>query len=143
MPSSDQILRTFDPELWGAIATERERQEDHVELIASANYPSSRVLAAQGSLLADRLGAGHPGSHEFVDVANRLAVDRCRRLFHADYANVQPHSGSHANQAVYRALLNPGDTILVSLAHGGRRTHSAPAEPSDGIHRVFAYGLDA
>ncbi len=145
MSSSDQILRTFDPELWGAIDAERERREDHVELIASANYPSSRVLAAQGSLLANRPGAGNPGSHEFVDdVADRLAIDRCRRLFRAEYANVQPHSGSHANQAVYRALLNPGDTILgMSLAHGGRRTHSAPAEPSGGGHRVFAYGLDA
>ena len=149
MPSSDQILRTFDPELWGAIDAERERRENHVELIASGNYPSPRVSAAQGALLTDQHAGGYPGKRDrggcdFIDVAERLAVDRCRQLFRAEYANVQPHSGSQANQAVHLALLNPGDTILgMSLAHGGCPTRSEPVGRSGKIHHEVAYGLDA
>ena len=149
MPSSDQILRTFDPELWGAIDVERARQENHVELVASGNYTSPRVSAAQGSLLTDQHADGYPGKRDrggcdFIDVAERLAVDRCRQLFRAEYANVQPHSGSQANQAVHLALLNPGDTILgMSLAHGGCPTRSEPVGRSGKIHHEVAYGLDA
>ena len=149
MSSNDQILRTFDPELWGALEAERVRQEDHVELIASENYTSPRVLAAQGSVLTNKYAEGYPGRRsygggEHVDVVERLAIDRCRKLFGAGYANVQPHSGSQANQAVYLALLQPGDTILgMSLAHGGHLSHGAPVNLSGKIYHAVAYGLDA
>lgn len=148
MPSSDQILRTFDPELWGEIDAERERREDHVELMAAANYPSPRVLAAQGALLADTYAEGQDGTfyragREFVDVAGRLANDRCRRLFRAEYANVLPWSGSQANRAACRALLSPGDTILgMALADGEALNRGAVVDPSSGGHQAFAYGLD-
>jgi glycine hydroxymethyltransferase len=124
-------IATFDPELAEAMASERQRQEDHVELIASENYASPRVLEAQGSVLTNKYAEGYPGKRyyggcEFVDVAERLAIERVKQLFGADYANVQPHSGSQANQAVYMALLSPSDTILgMNLAHGGHLTHGA------------------
>ena len=131
MFSKDLRIEGFDPELAAAIAAEAVRQEDHVELIASENYASPRVLEAQGSVLTNKYAEGYPGKRyyggcEHVDVAERLAIARLKELFGADYANVQPHSGSQANQAVYFALLEPGDTILgMSLAHGGYLTHGA------------------
>src|SRR5690606_14812483 len=127
----DARIEAYDPELAAAIAAEKQRQEDHVELIASENYASPRVMEAQGSQLTNKYAEGYPGKLyyggcEHVDVAEQLAIDRARQLFGADYANVQPQSGSQANQAVYFALLNPGDTILgMSLAHGGHLTHGA------------------
>jgi glycine hydroxymethyltransferase len=139
----------YDPELAQAIAAERQRQEDHVELIASENYASPRVLEAQGSVLTNKYAEGYPGKRyyggcEFVDVAERLAIDRLKKLFDCDYANVQPHSGSQANQAVYFALLNPGDTILgMSLAHGGHLTHGAKVNLSGKILNAVQYGVNA
>ena len=144
----DARIEGFDPELAQAIAGERRRQEDHVELIASENYASPRVLEAQGSVLTNKYAEGYPGKRyyggcEFVDVAEQLAIDRCKALFDADYANVQPHSGSQANQAVYFALLTPGDTILgMSLAHGGHLTHGSSVNFSGKIYKGVAYGLD-
>ena len=139
----------YDPELAQAIAAERQRQEDHVELIASENYASPRVLEAQGSVLTNKYAEGYPGKRyyggcEFVDVAERLAIERLKQLFDCDYANVQPHSGSQANQAVYFALLNPGDTILgMSLAHGGHLTHGAKVNLSGKILNAVQYGVNA
>jgi glycine hydroxymethyltransferase len=139
----------YDPELAAALSAERQRQEDHVELIASENYASPRVLEAQGSVLTNKYAEGYPGKRyyggcEFVDIAERLAIERARELFGADYANVQPHSGSQANQAVYFALLNPGDTILgMSLAHGGHLTHGAKVNLSGKILNAVQYGVDA
>jgi len=147
-PNNSRI-EGFDPELAAAIAAERQRQEDHVELIASENYASPRVLEAQGSVLTNKYAEGYPGKRyyggcEFVDVAERLAIDRLKQLFDCDYANVQPHSGSQANQAVYFALLNPGDTILgMSLAHGGHLTHGAKVNLSGKILNAIQYGVDA
>lgn len=138
----------FDPELAGAIAGERQRQEAHVELIASENYASPRVLEAQGSVLTNKYAEGYPGKRyyggcEFVDVAERLAIDRLKQLYDCDYANVQPHSGSQANQAVYLALLNPGDKILgMSLAHGGHLTHGAKVNISGKIFDAVQYGVN-
>jgi glycine hydroxymethyltransferase len=149
MFTSDDTIDGFDPELWAALEAERGRQEDHVELIASENYASPRVLAAQGSVLTNKYAEGYPGKRyyggcEFVDVAEQLAIDRCKALFKADYANVQPHSGSQANQAVYLAMLQPGDTILgMSLAHGGHLTHGSPVNLSGKLYKAVAYGLDA
>ncbi|MFZ5656123.1 MAG: serine hydroxymethyltransferase [Pseudomonadota bacterium] len=145
----DARIEGFDPELAQAIANERRRQEDHVELIASENYASPRVLEAQGSVLTNKYAEGYPGKRyyggcEHVDVAEQLAIDRCKALFHADYANVQPHSGSQANQAVYFALLEPGDTILgMSLAHGGHLTHGAKVNASGKLFNAVQYGVDA
>jgi len=142
-------IEGYDPELAAAIAAERQRQEDHVELIASENYASPRVLEAQGSVLTNKYAEGYPGKRyyggcEFVDVAEKLAIDRLKKLFDCDYANVQPHSGSQANQAVYFALLNPGDTILgMSLAHGGHLTHGAKVNLSGKILNAIQYGVDA
>jgi glycine hydroxymethyltransferase len=142
-------LAAFDPELGKAIADEDQRQEDHVELIASENYASPRVLAAQGSQMTNKYAEGYPGKRyyggcEYVDVAEQLAIDRVKKLFAADYANVQPHSGSQANAAVYLALLKPGDTILgMSLAHGGHLTHGAKVNFSGKIFNAVQYGLDA
>ena len=142
-------IEGYDPELATAIAAERQRQEDHVELIASENYASPRVLEAQGSVLTNKYAEGYPGKRyyggcEFVDVAEKLAIDRLKRLFDCDYANVQPHSGSQTNQAVYFALLNPGDTILgMSLAHGGHLTHGAKVNLSGKILNAIQYGVDA
>jgi glycine hydroxymethyltransferase len=138
----------FDPELAAAIAGEERRQEDHVELIASENYASPRVLEAQGSVLTNKYAEGYPGKRyyggcEFVDVAERLAQERARELFGADYANVQPHSGSQANAAAYLALLQPGDTILgMSLEHGGHLTHGAKVNFSGRIFNAVQYGID-
>jgi glycine hydroxymethyltransferase len=137
----------FDPELAKAIADERNRQEDHLELIASENYTSPRVLEAQGSVLTNKYAEGYPGKRyyggcEFVDVAESLAIERAKRLFGAAYANVQPHSGSQANAAVYLALLAPGDTILgMSLDHGGHLTHGAKVNFSGKLFKAVQYGI--
>jgi glycine hydroxymethyltransferase len=145
----DARIEGYDPELAAAIAAERQRQEDHVELIASENYASPRVLEAQGSVLTNKYAEGYPGKRyyggcEYVDVAERLAIERVKQLFDCDYANVQPHSGSQANQAVYFALLSPGDTILgMSLAHGGHLTHGAKVNLSGKIFNAVQYGVDA
>ncbi|MBW7926424.1 MAG: serine hydroxymethyltransferase [Burkholderiaceae bacterium] len=145
----DARIAGFDPELAQAIADERRRQEDHVELIASENYASPRVLEAQGSVLTNKYAEGYPhkryyGGCEYVDVAEALAIERAKQLFDCDYANVQPHSGSQANQAVYFALLQPGDTILgMSLAHGGHLTHGAKVNLSGKIFNAVQYGVDA
>ncbi|MHB8678568.1 MAG: serine hydroxymethyltransferase [Rudaea sp.] len=142
-------IEGYDPELAAAIAAERQRQEDHVELIASENYASPRVLEAQGSVLTNKYAEGYPGKRyyggcEFVDVAEKLAIERLKQLFDCDYANVQPHSGSQANQAVYFALLNPGDVILgMSLAHGGHLTHGAKVNLSGKILNAVQYGVNA
>ncbi|MDE2220270.1 MAG: serine hydroxymethyltransferase [Gammaproteobacteria bacterium] len=139
----------FDPELHAAIEGERGRQEDHIELIASENYTSPRVLAAQGSVLTNKYAEGYPGRRyyggcEYVDIAEQLAIDRARKLFGADYANVQPHSGSQANAAVYFALLSPGDTILgMSLDHGGHLTHGAKVNFSGKFFNAVQYGVAA
>ncbi len=141
-------IADLDPELAAAIASEQQRQEDHVELIASENYASTRVLEAQGSVLTNKYAEGYPGKRyyggcEYVDIAERLAIDRAKTLFGCDYANVQPHSGSQANAAVYLALLSPGDTILgMSLAHGGHLTHGAKVNFSGKIFNAVQYGLD-
>ncbi len=138
----------FDDQLVRAIEGERQRQEEHVELIASENYASPRVLEAQGSVLTNKYAEGYPGRRyyggcEFVDIAENLAIERARALFGAAYANVQPHSGSQANAAVYMALLEPGDTVLgMSLAHGGHLTHGSPVNFSGRLYRIVAYGLD-
>jgi glycine hydroxymethyltransferase len=141
-------IQAFDPELHAAMQAEAGRQEDHVELIASENYASPRVMAAQGSVLTNKYAEGYPGKRyyggcEFVDIAERLAIDRVKQLFGADYANVQPHSGSQANAAVYLALLSPGDTILgMSLAHGGHLTHGAKVNFSGKLFNAVQYGID-
>jgi glycine hydroxymethyltransferase len=138
----------YDDELARAIADEGQRQEDHVELIASENYASPRVMEAQGSKLTNKYAEGYPGKRyyggcEYVDVAEKLAIERLKQLFDCDYANVQPHSGSQANQAVYFALLQPGDTILgMSLAHGGHLTHGAKPNISGKLFNAVQYGVD-
>ncbi len=148
MFSSDMTIASFDPELAEAIRQERRRQEDHIELIASENYTSPRVLEAQGSVLTNKYAEGYPGKRyyggcEYVDVAEQLAIDRAKQLFGADYANVQPHSGSQANAAVYFALLQPGDTILgMSLDHGGHLTHGAKVNFSGKFFNAVQYGLN-
>ena len=145
----DARIEGYDPELAQAIADEARRQEDHVELIASENYASPRVMEAQGSQLTNKYAEGYPGKRyyggcEYVDVAEKLAIDRLKELFGADYANVQPHSGSQANQAVYLSLLQPGDTILgMSLAHGGHLTHGAKVNISGKLFNAVQYGVDA
>lgn len=142
-------IANSDPELWQAIQAEQQRQEDHIELIASENYASPCVLEAQGSVLTNKYAEGYPGKRyyggcEFVDIAEQLALDRVKALFKADYANVQPHSGSQANAAVYLALLNPGDTILgMSLAHGGHLTHGASVNFSGKTYQAIQYGVRA
>jgi glycine hydroxymethyltransferase len=141
-------LAQADPELWAAVAAEIGRQEDHIELIASENYASPAVLAAQGSVLTNKYAEGYPGKRyyggcEYVDIAEQLAIERAKKLFKADYANVQPHSGSQANQAVYSAVLKPGDVILgMSLAHGGHLTHGASVNLSGKLYQAFGYGLN-
>jgi glycine hydroxymethyltransferase len=143
-----QTLEQSDPEICSAIRREAERQEDHVELIASENYVSPAVLSAQGSLLTNKYAEGYPGRRyyggcEFVDVAETIAIERAKRLFGAPWANVQAHSGSQANQAVYTAALKPGDTILgMSLAHGGHLTHGSPVNLSGKLYRAVFYGLN-
>jgi glycine hydroxymethyltransferase len=147
MFNASMTIAEFDPELAAAIAGERKRQEDHVELIASENYTSPRVLEAQGSVLTNKYAEGYPGKRyyggcEFVDIAESLAIDRAKRLFGADFANVQPHSGSQANAAVFLALLNPGDPILgMSLDHGGHLTHGAKVNFSGKLFKAAQYGI--
>jgi glycine hydroxymethyltransferase len=147
MFTAEMTIAGFDPELAASMASERQRQEDHIELIASENYASPRVLEAQGSVLTNKYAEGYPGKRyyggcEFVDIAEQLAIDRAKQLFGADYANVQPHSGSQANAAVYLALLNPGDTILgMSLDHGGHLTHGAKVNFSGKLFKAFQYGI--
>jgi len=142
-------LAQSDPELWNAIGLEHQRQEDHIELIASENYCSPAVLEAQGSQLTNKYAEGYPGKRyyggcAFVDIAEHLAIERAKTLFGAEYANVQPHSGSQANQAAYLAFLKPGDTLLgMSLAHGGHLTHGAAVSSSGKLYRALSYGLDA
>jgi glycine hydroxymethyltransferase len=141
-------IADFDPELKAAIDAERQRQEDHIELIASENYASPRVLEAQGTVLTNKYAEGYPGKRyyggcEHVDVAEQLAMDRAKKLFGAAYANVQPHAGSQANAAAYLALINPGDTILgMSLDHGGHLTHGAKVNFSGKVFKAVQYGLD-
>jgi glycine hydroxymethyltransferase len=148
MFDKDMRIAGYDEELSAALQGERQRQEEHIELIASENYVSPRVLEAQGSLLTNKYAEGYPGKRyyggcEFVDVAEQLAIDRTKALFNADYANVQPHSGSQANQAVYFALLQPGDTILgMSLDAGGHLTHGSKVNFSGKIFNAVQYGLD-
>ncbi|PNT89821.1 serine hydroxymethyltransferase [Coxiella burnetii] len=142
-------VESFDFELAGAIRDERRRQEHHVELIASENYVSPRVLELQGSVLTNKYAEGYPGRRyyggcEFVDIAEQLAIDRAKELFGADYANVQPHSGSQANAEAYMALMNPGDTLLaMDLSHGGHLTHGSPVSFSGKFYKAVHYGLNA
>ncbi|WP_196138623.1 serine hydroxymethyltransferase [Aliikangiella sp. G2MR2-5] len=148
MLDNKQTIAEFDPELWQSIEAEKKRQEEHIELIASENYTSARVMEAQGSVLTNKYAEGYPhkryyGGCEFVDIAEDLAIARLKELFGADYANVQPHSGSQANSAVYAALLNPGDTVLgMSLSEGGHLTHGSPVNFSGKIYKSVQYGLD-
>jgi len=147
MFSRSRRIEHTDPETWSAISAENRRQEDHIELIASENYASPAVLEAQGSQLTNKYAEGYPGKRyyggcEHVDVVEQLAIERAKKLFRAEYANVQPHSGSQANQAVYFAALKPGDTIMgMSLAHGGHLTHGSPVNLSGKLFNVVAYGL--
>jgi glycine hydroxymethyltransferase len=149
MFSSEMTIAEFDPELSAAIKAEAQRQEHHIELIASENYTSPRVMEAQGSVLTNKYAEGYPGKRyyggcEHVDVVETLAIERAKQLFGADYANVQPHSGSGANAAVYMALLKPGDTVLgMSLADGGHLTHGAAVSFSGRIYNAVQYGLNS
>jgi glycine hydroxymethyltransferase len=148
MFAKDLRIAGYDDALAQAIAAEQQRQEDHVELIASENYASPRVLEAQGTVLTNKYAEGYPGKRyyggcEYVDIAEKLAIERVKQLFGADYANVQPHSGSQANQAVYFALLSPGDRILgMSLAHGGHLTHGAKVNFSGKLFNAVQYGVN-
>ena len=148
MFSRKNTLAVVDPELWNAIQQETKRQEDHIELIASENYTSPAVMEAQGSQLTNKYAEGYPakryyGGCEYVDIAEQLAIDRAKALFGAEYANVQPHSGSQANQGVYVSVLKPGDTILgMSLAHGGHLTHGASVNISGKLYNAIQYGLN-
>ena len=148
MFSKSVNLAQYDPELAAAIAQEDQRQQDHVELIASENYVSCAVMEAQGSQLTNKYAEGYPGKRyyggcEYVDIVEQLAIDRVKELFGAEYANVQPHSASQANQAVYASVLKPGDTILgMSLAHGGHLTHGASVNISGKLYNAITYGLD-
>ncbi|MCU7906286.1 MAG: serine hydroxymethyltransferase [Candidatus Thiodiazotropha sp. (ex Epidulcina cf. delphinae)] len=141
-------IQGYDDELWAAIEGEERRQEEHIELIASENYASPRVMQAQGGVMTNKYAEGYPrkryyGGCEYVDIAEQLAIDRAKRLFGADYANVQPHSGSQANAAVYMALCQPGDTVLgMSLAHGGHLTHGAKPSFSGKLYHAVQYGLN-
>ena len=147
MFSANYTLAAIDPEIAQIIEKERQRQEDHIELIASENHVSPAVLEAQGSVLTNKYAEGYPGKRyyggcEYVDMAEQLAIDRVKSLFKADYANVQPHSGSQANAGVYMAMLQPGDTIMgLSLAHGGHLTHGSPVNFSGRLYKVISYGL--
>lgn len=148
MLSKDMNIADFDPELWEAMESEKERQELHIELIASENYTSPRVLQAQGSQLTNKYAEGYPGKRyyggcEYVDKAEELAIERAKQLFGADYANVQPHSGSQANSAVFMALLEGNDTVLgMSLAHGGHLTHGSHVNFSGKLYKAVQYGLN-
>ena len=148
MFSKSMQIADYDAELFAAMSAEAVRQEEHIELIASENYTSPRVMEAQGSVLTNKYAEGYPGKRyyggcEHVDVVEQLAIDRAKALFGAGYANVQPHSGSQANAAVYMALCKPGDTILgMSLAHGGHLTHGASVSFSGRIYHAVQYGLN-
>ena len=148
MFDNQQTLAQFDPEIWQSIQDEERRQEEHIELIASENYTSPQVMVAQGTVLTNKYAEGYPGKRyyggcEYVDVAEQLAIERAKELFGADYANVQPHSGSQANAAVYQALCEPGDTVLgMSLADGGHLTHGAKPSFSGKTYNAIQYGLD-
>ena len=148
MFSKDMSIASYDADLWSAMQSEATRQEEHIELIASENYTSPRVMEAQGSVLTNKYAEGYPhkryyGGCEYVDVVEELAIDRAKELFGATYANVQPHSGSQANAAVYMALCQPGDTVLgMSLAHGGHLTHGAAVSFSGRIYKAVQYGLN-
>lgn len=148
MLKREMNIADYDPQLWEAMEKEVQRQEEHIELIASENYTSPRVMQAQGSQLTNKYAEGYPtkryyGGCEFVDVVEQLAIDRAKELFGADYANVQPHSGSQANAAVYMALLQPGDTVLgMNLAHGGHLTHGSPVNFSGKLYNIVPYGID-
>src|SRR6201990_3297964 len=141
-------IANIDPEIWSAIQAEDQRQQDHIELIASENYTSPAVMQAQGSQLTNKYAEGYPGKRyyggcEYVDVAEQLAIDRVKQLFGAEAANVQPNSGSQANQGVFFAMLKPGDTIMgMSLAHGGHLTHGSPVNMSGKWFNVVSYGLN-
>ncbi|EEU9434383.1 serine hydroxymethyltransferase [Escherichia coli] len=149
MLKREMNIADYDAELWQAMEQEKVRQEEHIELIASENYTSPRVMQAQGSQLTNKYAEGYPGKRyyggcEYVDIVEQLAIDRAKELFGADYANVQPHSGSQANFAVYTALLEPGDTVLgMNLAHGGHLTHGAPVNFSGKLYNIVPYGIDA
>ncbi len=148
MFSKQMTIADYDQELWNAIKGEEQRQEDHLELIASENYTSPRVMQAQGTQLTNKYAEGYPGKRyyggcEYVDIVEQLAIERAKQLFGADYANVQPHSGSQANFAVYMALLKPGDTVLgMNLSQGGHLTHGSPVSFSGKLYNVVAYGVD-
>lgn len=148
MLKREMNIADYDADLWQALQQENRRQEQHIELIASENYTSPRVMQAQGSQLTNKYAEGYPGKRyyggcEYVDVVEQLAIDRARMLFGADYANVQPHSGSQANFAVYTALIEPGDTILgMNLAHGGHLTHGSAVNFSGKLYKVVPYGVD-
>ena len=149
MLKREMNIADYDAELWQAMEQEKVRQEEHIELIASENYTSPRVMQAQGSQLTNNYAEGYPGKRyyggcEYVDIVEQLAIDRAKELFGADYANVQPHSGSQANFAVYTALLEPGDTVLgMNLAHGGHLTHGSPVNFSGKLYNIVPYGIDA
>ena len=149
MLKREMNIADYDAELWQAKEQEKVRQEEHIELIASENYTSPRVMQAQGSQLTNKYAEGYPGKRyyggcEYVDIVEQLAIDRAKELFGADYANVQPHSGSQANFAVYTALLEPGDTVLgMNLAHGGHLTHGSPVNFSGKLYNIVPYGIDA
>lgn len=149
MLKREMNIADYDAELWQAMEQEKARQEEHIELIASENYTSPRVMQAQGSQLTNKYAEGYPGKRyyggcEYVDIVEQLAIDRAKELFGADYANVQPHSGSQANFAVYTALLEPGDTVLgMNLAHGGHLTHGSPVNFSGKLYNIVPYGIDA
>ena len=146
--SQDYLLKDIDPEIYEQVISEEERQEEHIELIASENYTSPAVMAAQGSQLTNKYAEGYIGKRfyggcEFVDQVEQLAIDRIKKLYGAEYANVQPHSGSQANQAVYFAFLKPGDTIMgMNLGHGGHLTHGSPANLSGKLFNIVPYGLN-
>lgn len=148
MFDKNQTIASFDPEIWASIQSEGQRQEDHIELIASENYTSPMVMAAQGTKLTNKYAEGYPGKRyyggcEYVDQTEALAISRAKELFGADFANVQPHSGSQANSAVYAALCSPGDTVLgMSLAHGGHLTHGAKVSFSGKMYNAIQYGLN-
>ncbi|HYD34411.1 MAG TPA: serine hydroxymethyltransferase, partial [Methylophilaceae bacterium] len=148
MFSAAQKLDIVDPDIWQAVEAERKRQDEHIELIASENYTSPAVMQAQGSQLTNKYAEGYPGKRfyggcEFVDQVEQIAIDRLKKLFGAEYANVQPHSGSQANQAVYFSILKPGDTVMgMNLGHGGHLTHGSPANLSGKLFNIVAYGLN-
>ncbi|PSJ44773.1 serine hydroxymethyltransferase [Zobellella endophytica] len=148
MLKRDMNIADYDPQLWQAISDETVRQEEHIELIASENYTSPRVMQAQGSQLTNKYAEGYPGKRfyggcEYVDIAEELAIERAKALFGATYANVQPHSGSQANAAVFMALVKPGDTVMgMNLAHGGHLTHGSPANFSGKMYNIVPYGIN-